>query len=216
VTTPEPLRVVIADDHPFFRQGLAKLLEKSGVKVVGQAANGIEAIEAVEANAPDVIVMDLNMPGLSGAEATRRLNERNPATKVLVLSVSAEEQDVTEAILSGANGYLLKDGPVEEVVAGIKAVAAGESLISPRIASMLLLTVRDRETLEAAPPPIPLSDRELQVLKLVSGGKTNREIAAALFIDSSTVRNHMSSILMKLQVDNRVQAAVRGVRDRLV
>ena len=212
---PEPLRVVVADDHPFYRQGLVKLLTASGIDVVGEAANGAAAIELAEQTAPDVVVMDLNMPGLSGVEATRQLSERLPSTPVLVLSVSAEEADVTDAILAGASGYVLKDAPVEEVVAGIRAAAGGESLISPRIADMLLRKVREAET-ESYVQPVRLSDRELEVLRLVADGKANNEIAEMLFISPSTVRNHISSILMKLQVDNRVQAAVRAVRDHMV
>jgi DNA-binding NarL/FixJ family response regulator len=211
-----PLRVVIADDHPFYRQGLADLLGKSGIEVVGEAPDGQAAIELVGQTAPDVVVMDLNRPGMSGAEATRRLTERNPTARVLVLSVSAEEVDVTDAILAGAMGYVLKDSPIEEVVAGIKAAAAGNSLISPRIASQLMRRIRDREIEQPQLPPLPLSDRELQVLKLVADGKTNQEIGEELFIGPSTARNHISSILMKLQVDNRVQAAVRAVRDHIV
>src|SRR5918992_1827512 len=158
--SPEPLRVVIADDHPFYRQGLAELLTKSGVEVVGEAPDGPAAISVATEKAPDVVVMDLNMPGLSGAEATRLLTERNPSARVLVLSVSAEEVDVTDAILAGAMGYVLKDSPVEEVVAGIKAAARGESLISPRIATQLMRRIRARETEEPVLPPLPLSERE--------------------------------------------------------
>jgi DNA-binding NarL/FixJ family response regulator len=215
--TPEPLRVVIVDDHPVYREGLAKLLTECGVEVAAQAGNGADAIRIVEEMAPDVIVMDLNMPGMSGVEVTRRLIQRMPASRVLVVSVSAQEDDVTEAILAGASGYVLKDGPVEEVVAGIQAAARGESLISPRIATMLLRRIRSEEPAESdSPAESPLSERELQVLQLVAEGKGNHEIAEELFIGQSTVRNHISSILMKLQVDNRVQAAVRAVRDRIV
>jgi DNA-binding NarL/FixJ family response regulator len=215
--TPERLRVVLVDDHPVYREGLAKLLMECDVDVVAQAGNGPEAISIVEEIAPDVVVMDLNMPGMSGVEVTRRLTEQNPASRVLVVSVSAQEEDVTEAILAGASGYVLKDGPVEEVVAGIQAAAAGESLISPRIATMLLRRMRLDEPAEVdVPVPTPLSDRELQVLRLVAEGKGNHEIGETLFIGQSTVRNHISSILMKLQVENRVQAAVRAVRDRIV
>jgi DNA-binding NarL/FixJ family response regulator len=136
---------------------------------------------------------------------------------VLIVSVSAQEEDVTEAILAGASGYVLKDGPVEEVVAGIQAAANGESLISPRIATMLLRRMRLDEPAEVDTPAMtPLSERELQVLRLVAEGKGNQEIGEALYIGQSTVRNHISSILMKLQVENRVQAAVRAVRDRIV
>jgi DNA-binding NarL/FixJ family response regulator len=214
---PEQLRVVLVDDHPVYREGLAKLLSQSGVEVVAQAGNGPDALSIVEEAAPDVVVMDLNMPGMSGVDVTRKLVQRNPASRVLVVSVSAQEEDVTEAILAGASGYVLKDGPVEEVVAGIQAAANGESLISPRIATMLLRKMRLDGPSEMDPPATtPLSERELQVLRLVAEGKGNHEISEALYIGQSTVRNHISSILMKLQVENRVQAAVRAVRDRIV
>jgi DNA-binding NarL/FixJ family response regulator len=139
----ETPRVVVVDDHPLYRQGLARLLVESGIDVVAEAGNGLEAITAVEEHAPDVVVVDLNMPGMSGVEVTRRLIERAPASRVLVLSVSAQEGDVTEALLAGASGYILKESPVQEVVAGIHAAAVGESLVSPRIASMLLRKARD-------------------------------------------------------------------------
>jgi DNA-binding NarL/FixJ family response regulator len=208
----EGLRVVIADDHPFYRQGLARLLTQSGVSVIGQASNGPDAIELVERLAPDVAVIDLNMPGMSGVEVTRRLNERMPASRVLVVSVSAQEDDVTEAILAGASGYVLKDGPVEEVVAGIKAAAAGESLLSPRVAATLLERIASRQRLAPDLPPIPLSERELEVLGLVAEGRGNHEIGEALRIGAAAVTKHLSSLLMKVQVENRVQAAMRGVR----
>lgn len=198
-----------------YRQGLIKLLTRSGIEVVGVAPDGLAAIKVVEETAPDVVVLDLNMPKLSGVEAAGRLTERMPATRVLMVTVSAEEADVSDAILAGASGYVLKDRPVEEVVAGIRAAAAGESLISPRVASTMLERIRDREHDTSPLPPVQLSARELDVIKLLAAGQTNHEIAEALFIESSTVRNHVSSILMKLQVDNRVQAAVRAVRDRM-
>ena len=209
-------RVILADDHSVYRRGLAKLLTRSGIEVIGEAISGVTAIELVERTAPDVAVIDLNMPGMSGVEVTRRLTERTPASRVLVVSVSAQEDDVTEAILAGASGYILKDSPVEEVVAGIRAAATGDSVMSPRIASMLLRRIRTEEPAGVDIPAIPLSARELQVLELVAQGKANHEIGETLFIGQSTVRNHISSILMKLQVENRVQAAVRAVRDRLV
>jgi DNA-binding NarL/FixJ family response regulator len=209
-----PLRVVIADDHPFYRQGLVRLLRQSGVEVVGEAANGLAAIELVEGTAPDVAVVDLNMPGMSGVEVTRRLTDRTPATRVLVVSVSAREDDVTEAILAGASGYVLKDGPVEEAVAGIQTAAAGESLLSPRIAATLLDRIRHRE-LQPELPPVPISERELQVLGLVAQGRRNQEIGEALRIGAGAVTKHLSSLLMKLQLENRVHAAMRTVRQRV-
>jgi DNA-binding NarL/FixJ family response regulator len=214
-TPPGVLRVVIADDHPFYRQGLAKLLTQSGIPVVGQASNGPAAIELVEQLAPDVAVVDLNMPGMSGVEVTRRLHERMPASRVLVVSVSAQEDDVTEAILAGASGYVLKDGPVEEVVAGIRAAAAGESLLSPRIAGTLLERIRQREPLLPEGPPSPLTERELQVLGMVAQGRGENEIGETLHIGAGAVTKHISSLLMKLQVENRVQAAMRTVRHRV-
>jgi DNA-binding NarL/FixJ family response regulator len=212
---PGILRVVIADDHPFYRQGLARLLSQSGVVVVGQASNGQAAVELVEQTAPDVAVVDLNMPGMSGVEVTRRLHERMPASRVLVVSVSAQEDDVTEAILAGASGYVLKDGPVEEVVAGIRAAAAGESLLSPRIAGTLLDRIRNREQVQPEMPPIPLSQRELDVLGLVAQGRRDTEISETLHIGAGAVTKHISSLLMKLQVENRVQAAMHAVRHRV-
>jgi DNA-binding NarL/FixJ family response regulator len=198
------LRVVLADDHPVYRQGLARLLEKSGIEVVAQAGNGLAALEAVEDAAPDVVVIDLGMPGLNSAEVTHRLTACTPASKVLVISVSAEEDDVTEAILAGASGYVLKDGPVEEVVAGIKAAAAGGSLVSPRIAAMLLRNVRNRRRPKPQAPRSSLSARELKLLELVADGTSKQDIAAALFITRSTIRGDIASILVKRQVENRV------------
>jgi DNA-binding NarL/FixJ family response regulator len=209
------LRVVIADDHPFYRQGLARLLKQSGVEVVGEASNGLAAVELVERTAPDVAVIDLNMPGMSGIEVTRRLNERMPASRVLVVSVSAQEDDVTEAILAGASGYVLKDGPVEEVVAGIRAAADGESHISPRIAATLLERIRSREALQPELPPIPLSERELQVLGMVAQGRGHQEIGESLHVGTRAVTKHVSSLLMKLQVENRVQSAMRTGQHRV-
>jgi DNA-binding NarL/FixJ family response regulator len=214
--SPPPLRVAIADDHPFYRSGLARSLRAHGITVVAEAYSGATAIDAVRETVPDVVVMDLNMPGLSGIDATRRLVAESPATKVLVLTVSADEADVTEAILAGASGYVLKDGPVEEVVAGIEAVAAGQSLISPRVATFMLQHLRESAVEVRELAGVRLSNRELQVLSLLAEGRANQEIADLLVISQSTVRNHISSILLKLQVENRVQAAVRAVRDHLV
>ena len=206
----------MVDDHSFYRAGLIRLLNQSGVDVVAEAPNGEAAIRAVAETAPDVVVMDINMPGLSGIEATRRLVQESPATKVLVLTVSADDADVTGAILAGASGYVLKDGPIEEVVAGIEAVAAGQSLISPRVASFMLQHLRDSTADVREVTGVRLSNRELEVLGLLAEGRANQEIAERLVISQSTVRNHISSILLKLQVENRVQAAVRAVRDHLV
>jgi DNA-binding NarL/FixJ family response regulator len=212
----DPVRVVLADDHAFYRDGLARILASSDIEVIAQVANGEAAVQAAVEMAPDVVVMDLNMPGMSGLEATRRLRERAPASRVVVLTVSAQEADVVEAVIAGASGYVLKDGPMEEVIAAVHAVAKGESLISPRIASTLLRRTREQADAEAPTPNVELSARELEVLSLLAEGKGNAEIGELLFISHSTVRNHISSILMKLHVNNRVQAAVRAVRDRML
>jgi DNA-binding NarL/FixJ family response regulator len=211
-----PLRVVVADDHPHYRRGLVRILTTAGVEVVAQVANGEAAIEAAVETAPDVVVMDLNMPGMSGFDATRAVRQRAPASPVLVLTVSAQETDVVDAIVAGASGYVLKDAPVDEVVGGIRAVAAGQSQISPRIALTLLRRIREHAPADPVAEQVELSARELEVLSLVADGMSNSEIGAELVISPSTVRNHISSILMKLHVENRVQAAVRAVRNRLV
>jgi DNA-binding NarL/FixJ family response regulator len=212
----DPIRVVLADDHAFFRDGLARILSDAGIEVVAQVANGEAALQAAAEHAPDVVVMDLRMPGLSGLEATRRLHQRAPACRVLVLTVSDSEADVIDAVVAGASGYVLKDGPMEEVIAAVQAVATGQALISPPIASMLLGRIRDQAEVDATVLKVDLSGRELEVLSLLAEGRANAEIGEALFISNSTVRNHISSILMKLHVNNRVQAAVRAVRDRML
>jgi DNA-binding NarL/FixJ family response regulator len=211
-----PLRVVIADDHPFYREGLAGLLTKSGIDVVASVPNGAAAIAAVALHDPDVVLMDLDMPSMSGVEATRRIMVEAPATRVVVLSVSTQEGDVTDAILAGARGYVLKESAVEEIVDGLHAAVAGQSPISPRVASFLLTRVREQAPLPDGTDGAPLSAREREVLTLLAHGRSNQEIADELVISPSTVRNHISSILIKLRVDNRTQAAVRAVRSHLI
>jgi DNA-binding NarL/FixJ family response regulator len=214
----DEVRVVLVDDHELFRGGLRDLLEAQGLSVVGEAATGDGGVEIVATLAPDVVVMDLNMPGISGVEATRRILEQAPLARVLVLTISAEDGDVMDAMMAGACGYLLKDASVEELVTGVRAAAAGESSISPRIATKVLARLRheasDRD--EAARSRTGLSDREIEVLRLLAGGKGNAEIAAELFISPKTVKNHIASILMKLQIDNRIQAAVYAVRTGII
>ena len=208
-------RVVLADDHPCYRQGLSKLLTQSGVDVVAEAGNGWAALKAVESTSPDVVVLDHNMPGMSGDEVARRLTSCDPPHRVIVLSVSDDEADVMAALRAGASGYFLKDGPVEEIVAGIDAVAQGESFFSPRIGAMLLRRMRERREVPVD-MPVLLSKREQDVLRLVVEGRSNEKIGEGLAIDAGTARNHVSQILAKMGVDNRVQAAVRAVREGIV
>ena len=210
------LRVVIADDHPFYRDGLVRLLRRSGIDVVGEVPNGEAAIRVVHETDPDVVVMDLNMPGLSGLEATRRLAEESPETRVLVLSVSADQGDLTEAILAGASGYVLKDGPVEEIVAGIRAAAAGQSLISPRIANILMKRVRDTGRADIDLSAVRLSGRELDVLAMLAEGKADYEVAEKLSMTTQAVRANITSVLLKLQLENRAQEAIRASRHKLL
>jgi len=210
-------RVLLVDDHDLFRSGLRTLLEEQGVDIVGEAQTGTEALVAVREVAPDVIVMDLNMPGISGVEAIRQMTMIAPLTRVLVLTISDEDADVMDAILAGACGYLLKDASIHELMAGIRAAAAGESLVSPAIATKMLRRLRatNSSPREAEAIRSELSDREIQVLKLIANGKDNAQIAADLHISPKTVKNHISNILMKLQIDNRIQAAVYAVRSGL-
>jgi DNA-binding NarL/FixJ family response regulator len=214
----ETVRVLLVDDHDLFRTGLRNLLEEQGVHVIGEAAAGDEALKGVRELAPDVVVMDLNMPGMTGVEATRRIAGIAPLTRVLVLTISDQDGDVMDAILAGACGYLLKDASIHELMRGIRSAAMGESLISPHIASKVLQRLRA----SSAQPEIAetirteLSDREIEVLKLIANGKDNAQIAAELHISPKTVKNHISNILMKLQIDNRIQAAVYAVRSGIV
>jgi len=214
----DALRVLIVDDHDLFRTGLRNLLEEQGVHVIGEAAAGTEAIRAVRELAPDVVVMDLNMPGMTGVEATRHITGIAPLTRVLVLTISDQDSDVLDAILAGACGYLLKDSSIQELMAGIRAAAVGESLISPHIASKVLQRVRSTSSVPAIAEAIraELSDREIEVLKLIANGKDNAMIAGELHISPKTVKNHISNILMKLQIDNRIQAAVYAVKSGIV
>jgi DNA-binding NarL/FixJ family response regulator len=208
----------VVDDHDLFRTGLRNLLEEQGVQVVGEAAGGAEAVRIVRELAPDVVVMDLNMPGMTGVEATRQISNVAPLTRVVVLTISDQDGDVMDAILAGACGYLLKDSSIQQLIQGISAAAIGEALISPSIASKVLRRVRSSTSQSDIEHVIraELSDREIEVLKLIANGKDNAEIAADLHISPKTVKNHISNILMKLQIENRIQAAVYAVRSGIV
>ena len=214
----DALRVLLVDDHDLFRTGLRNLLEANGLAVAGEASTGVEAVQSVAELAPDVVVMDLNMPGMTGVEATRQIASAAPLTRVVVLTISDQEEDVLDAIVAGACGYLLKDASIQELIRGIQAAAIGESLISPHIASKVLQRLRatTADSSGAATIRAELSDREIEVLKLIANGKDNAEIARELVISPKTVKNHISNILMKLQIENRIQAAVYAVRSGIV
>jgi len=212
------VRVLLVDDHDLFRTGLRNLLEQQGVEIVGEAGSGHDALRIVRETAPEVVVMDLNMPGMNGVDATRHIGRDAPLTRVIVLTISDQEQDVMDAILAGACGYLLKDASIQDLMKGIQAAAVGESLISPHIASKVLQHVRATTAAPGAAATIraELSERELQVLKLIANGNDNAMIARELHISPKTVKNHISNILMKLQIENRIQAAVYAVRSGIV
>jgi DNA-binding NarL/FixJ family response regulator len=206
----EPIRVVISDDHDLFRRGLRMVLEaEDDIEVVAEAADGQEAVARVEELAPDVVLMDVRMPRLGGIDATRMIRQLFPSTRIIVLSVSDEEDDIYGAVKAGANGYLLKEVSIEEVADAVRAVFAGQSLISPELASKLLAEFSGPP--KAVDDPLPssarLTEREVAVLKLVALGHENATIAGELDVAESTVRNHMANILTKLQLRSQIEPA---------
>ncbi len=218
----EPIRTLIVDDHALFRRGLEIVLEtERDIKVVGQASDGAEAVQRASAALPDVVLMDIRMPRSSGIEACRAIKDVAPSARIIILTMSDEEDDLFEAIKAGASGYLLKDIPLDEVAEAVRSVFGGQSLISPSMAGKLLsefATLARREDTE--PPqevPAPkLTDREMQVLKLVARGMNNRDIAKELFISDNTVKNHVRNILEKLQIHSRMEAVMVAVREKLI
>jgi two-component system NarL family response regulator len=216
----EVIRVLIADDQALFRRGLYVVLgTEDGIEVVGEAENGEEAVAKSEELAPDVVLMDVRMPKVNGIDAARTIRGIAPTTKILMLTVSDEEDDLYEAIKAGANGYLLKEISVEEVAEAIRAVVQGQSLISPSMASKLLnefnTLVKKAEEKQQFPAPA-LTSRELEVLRLVAKGMSNREIADQLYISENTVKNHVRNILEKLHLHSRMQAVMYAVREQLI
>jgi DNA-binding NarL/FixJ family response regulator len=209
------IRVLIVDDHALFRRGLREHLEANGLEVVGETDDVNEAVTLALDTEPDVVLMDIRLHGVATVDAIRRLRAEVPYVQVLMLTVSAQE-DVVEAISAGASGFLLKDEEGDQVVAAIAAAAAGQSPLSPPIASVLISWVREHDPVSPGSDAPTLTARERQVLVLIVEGKDNSEIAAELVISPETVKTHVSAILEKLQVDNRVQAAVAAVSAGLV
>jgi DNA-binding NarL/FixJ family response regulator len=215
-----PIRVLICDDHALFRRGLRMVLEgEPGVEVVGEADDGADAAVQAGDTAPDVVLMDVRMPGMSGIDATRKIAEVVPTAKIIMLTVSDEEEDLYEAIKAGAAGYLLKEISIEEVGHAVRAVWAGQSLISPSMAGKLLTEfttlARQADTRTTVPTPT-LTDRELEVLRLVAEGISNRAVATKLFISENTVKNHVRNILEKLHLHSRMEAVMFAVREKLL
>ncbi len=219
-TGAETLRVMVVDDHALFRRGLQMVLEgEPDLDLVGEASDGAEAVEKSQELMPDVILMDVRMPKRSGIEATTQIKDLLPHVKILMLTISDEEADLYDAIKAGASGYLLKEIPIEEVADAIRSVWAGQSRISPSMASKLLNEFAAMTKVSGDRPQIPvprLTDREMEVLKLVAKGKNNRDIAKDLYISENTVKNHIRNILEKLHLHSRMEAVVYAVREKLL
>jgi DNA-binding NarL/FixJ family response regulator len=209
-----PVRVLLADDQALFREALATLLgARPEVLVVGEAGNGAEALARSAELCPDVVLMDLHMPVLDGIAATRRLRAEQPGVRVLALTTFDEDEDVFAALRAGAVGYLLKDVSSERLVEALLAAVRGESVLQPSVAAKVLArfaTLTDEPRPRPQPLVVPLSDRELGVVRLLADGASNREIAAALFLAEGTVKNHVTNVLAKLGARDRTQAALRA------
>ncbi len=206
----DTIRVLICDDHDLFRHGLRMVLEvEEGIEVVAEAADGEQAVAKVEELAPDVVLMDVRMPRMGGIEATRTIRQLYPTTRIIVLTVSDEEDDIYGAVKAGANGYLLKEVSIEEVADAVRGVFAGESLISAALASKLLaeFSGQPKAVDDHLPSSPRLTEREVAVLKLVALGYENAEIAQQLAVSESTVRNHVANILSKLQLRSQIEPA---------
>lgn len=219
----DPIRVVLADDHIMLRQGTAELLHREpDIDVVGEAANGQEAVELVERLRPDIVVMDVRMPLLSGIDATRRIRSQFPEVQVLVLTAHDDDQYIFSLLQAGASGYLLKSAPIGDLIRAVRQVMAGESPLDPAIARKVVVrmtsaaapasTLPGRPSVGQAPPEEALSNRELEVLQMLARGLNNRAIAEAMYISDRTVQAHLTSIFAKMHVSSRLEAVLAGIR----
>jgi len=218
MTKPRGIRVLIADDHALFRQGVRRLLETADdLEIVGEAESGEQTIELVEQLAPDIVLLDVAMPNLSGLEAARVIKTMSPRTGVIMLTVHADEEYLFEAIKAGAMGYLLKDATPDELMNAIRVVYQGEGLLAPSVAAKVMREfARTREVTDLGSVLTPLTSREVEILQQVAAGLANKEIARRLNISDRTVKNHLSNIMEKLHVNSRTQAAVYALRAGLV
>jgi two-component system NarL family response regulator len=214
------IRVLVADDQELYRRGLEVVLStEDDIAMVAEASDGAEAVTRAEEFAPDVVLMDIRMPRVDGIEAARRIKELVPSTRIIMLTVSDEDTHLYDAIKAGANGYLLKDIAIEEVPSSIRRVFAGESLISPSMASKLLteftnVSKKLEQRQQLAHPS--LTAREVEVLRFVAKGMSNREIAEELYISENTVKNHVRNILEKLHLHSRMEAVLYAMRERII
>jgi len=218
---PDPIRVLVVDDHALFRRGLEIVLaQEADIEVVGEAGDGEQGVERAAQLLPDIVLLDVRMPKGTGIEACAAIKEVAPSARIIMLTISDEEADLYDAIKAGATGYLLKEIPIEELAEAVRSVHDGQSLISPSMASKLLtefalMAKRTEERRNQVPAP-RLTERELEVLKLVARGLNNRDIAKELFISENTVKNHIRNILEKLQLHSRMEAVVYAVREKLL
>jgi DNA-binding NarL/FixJ family response regulator len=209
----EPVRVLLVDDQALFREALSTLLEvRPEIEVVGEAGDGAEALRRAASTRPDVVLMDLRMPVLDGIAATRRLRAEQPDVRVLALTTFDGDEEVFAALRAGAVGYLLKDVSGDRLVEAVLAAARGESVLQPSVAAKVVARVASLPEPAVSAPVNPLSERELEVLRHLAEGRSNREIARALFLTEGTVKNHVTSVLSKLGVRDRTQAALQAHR----
>lgn len=209
MTEPETFRIVVVDDHPLYREGVARTLaDDPAIEVVGQGGDTESAVQLARQHRPDLVLLDLSMPGGGGIEALRRIKALENAPKVAILTVSEEDDDVMRALKAGASGYLLKGIGARELVAIVKDFARGQTYVTPTLAGRILNAMRDGGARKAPNPIDDLSKREEDILKLVAAGKSNKEVGLALDLQEKTVKHYMTSILQKLHARNRVEAAV--------
>ena len=216
MTSEQPIRVLLVDDHAVVRKGLRALLDREpDIEVAGEAENGEEAVRAAGRIRHDVILMDLEMPGMGGVEATRQITSQHAAARVVILTSHAAEEDVFPALKAGAQGYLLKHSAPEDVLRAIHQAHLGETVLHPAIARMVLQELNRPAQPKQQATSDPLSQRELEVLRLLARGMSNQEIADTLVVGEATVRSHVSSILRKLQLASRTQAVLYALREKL-
>lgn len=210
------MKVLVCDDQAIVRDGLELLLKlEADIEVIGSAQDGVEAVEMAEKFQPDLVLMDLKMPGLTGVEATRRICASHPTIRVLVLTTFDDDEWVFDAIRAGAAGYILKDTPREKVIEAIRGTLSGKSFVDPSVAGKLLQHVSSKQEQPQSTITEKLTSRELEVLKAISHGLTNADIAARLHLSEGTVRNHISAIFAKLEINDRTQAAIIAIRHGL-
>jgi len=207
------MKVIICDDQAIIRDGLELLLKlEKDIEIVGLAQDGAEAVELVNSKQPDLVLMDLKMPGMNGVEATRQIRSNHPEIKVLVLTTYDDDEWVFDSIRAGASGYLLKDTPREKVIEAIRGTVSGDSFVDPAVTGKLLAQVASKQEQPASVITNQLTDREVDVLHLIARGLSNAEIAGKLHLSEGTVRNHVSAIFAKLDVTDRTQAAILAIR----